>query len=171
MKPTDKSLVRTRFTDTDHRRYKAAAQRYGPTTGARVIAEYDGADPPSHDALRLWLLDERIVPTEEDAQFWLDVEANRTAMLKAELSRRVPDVLGAVDRILAEQDPKELQASKVQNLAISMGIFFDKIAGIPFRNGVSIEASGGNIAVQINTYQPRAALPQPQGEIIDSEVV
>lgn len=129
-----------------------ACRRYGVKPTVKLLAELTPGRNPARRSLQQWNL-EGLEPDAKAVAFWDSWEASHRQRILSQIAVRVPAMLDSVDRLVA----KDL-GGEVKNMAIAVGIFYDKLA--PQNHGVAVY--GGNIL--INTYGPA----QPAAAIIDT---
>ena len=135
--------LREAFTPEQERLAKAAVMRYGRKTAERMLAELWPV-APSEVQLRWWRIDDLIVPTVDDVDYWRRIEEQRKAQLQAAFHQQVPGILGAIERLTDpdEFEAKDIPAGKIQSLAIAAGIFYDKLVPGPRMAGAALSIDG-----------------------------
>ena len=123
------------YSDTDKALVIAAVERYGETTGLRMLA--DNLELcPGRATVQRWVRGGEAETTAEAKDFWSTLEQGRKARLQAAIEPRIYTTLEAHDRALA--DDKALAA---QQLATAAGILTDKLVPPP-KSGVGTPAGG-----------------------------
>lgn len=145
------------FTYTPHEKAlaKAAADRYGVTTAWRIL----GTSWPRVPVLRTvinWRRDEHIVVTEEHRDYWRQYDAEMATRARARVLPTFERAISVLDHQLAHPDDME-RMSKVQGLAITTGILFDKLVPSA-RGGAGISFDGvGTVNLMVMAPSEEAA--------------